>query len=169
MTIVPTGLPAWLHANDHATYGGDVNKANYQGLDSVNGRTDVSAQEYVRIAADMAAVQRVAGFCTLGYTCNDTVPAVPTIDSYDAMAGTAPTPARNGDGDVTFTWLTSYSDPYGQSGALNIVGCEVSVAGSVALIPVYQIVNAYTVRVRVFDSAGAAVQDPSVALRVYTG
>jgi len=169
MTIVPTGLPAWLHANDHTTYGGNVNKANFQGLDSVNGRTDVSAQEYCRVAADLAAVQRVAAFCTLVYTCNDTVPAVPTIDNYDAMAGAAPTPTRNGNGDVTFVWLASYSDPYSQSGALNIVGCEVSAAGTVALNPVYQVVNAYTVRVRVFNSAGVAVPDPTVTLGVYTG
>jgi hypothetical protein len=173
--IVPTGSPAWVHANNHETYGGNVNKENYQALDSINGRTDVSAQEFVRGAADLAAMQRTASFCTLVYRCFDTIPGAPRVESYLAMAGSTPTPARVSNGRVTWTWLASYSDPYSQTGLLHIVGCTYAVEGIGGRNAGYVLsdpdINGYNERVEVaaFDDAGVALVDPVVTLTVYTG
>jgi hypothetical protein len=173
--IVPTGLPAWVHANSHVEYGGDVNKENYQALAAINGRTDVDAAEFVRGAADLAALQRTGSFATLIYQCNDTVPADPTVLSYLAMAGSAPTPDRISNGRVTWTWLAQYSDEYSQAGLLHIVGCTYAVEGIGGRNAGYVLsdpdVNGYNERVEVaaYDSGGIALVDPIVTLTVYTG
>lgn len=173
--IIPTGLPAWVHANNHETYGGNVNKQNYQALAAINGRTDVDAAEYVRLAADMAAVQRTASFATLTYQCNDTVPGDPTVRSYLAMAGGPPVGARVSNGRVTWTWLASYDDPYGRNGLLHIVGCKLSVASIGGGVDTGYLLsdpdaNAYNERVEaVAFAAGGGLVDAIVTLTVYTG
>jgi len=165
----PTGAPVWVHTNDHATYGGDVNKRNYQGQDAVNPRTDVSAQQFARLVADVAAMGNTAAWARVTFACNDAVPAVPTIDDYSAMSGTAPTPTRNGTGDVTFTWAASYTDAYGVSGAVNIVHAEATAHGTSSADGVVEIVSPTVVRVRAFDAAGVALADATLTLTVATG
>ena len=165
-----------MRSNDHTAYGGNVNKANYQSVDSVNPRTDLSAENLARMAADLAAVARTSPFAVLTYTTNDSSPAAPTIDDYDAMAGNNPTGARVGDGSVTFTWDASYNDPYSQSGDIHIIGATATVHGSNDSTPTITLSDPDSnsknerIQIAVVDSsAGTAVQDVTVTVVVYTG
>lgn len=130
--MTPDGYPTWLRANDHTTYGGHTSKVNYQGEGVVNAQTDVDAAGLCRMAADMEACHRTAPFAVLTWTCNDSPPAAPTMSAVNLMTGVTtnyegdvapsgfPSGARNGNGDVTFTFAGSYSDAYGVSAALTI-------------------------------------------------
>ena len=176
MSITPTGNPAWVRSNGHTAYGGDINKTNFQSIGTINPRTDLSAENICRIAADLAAVARTAPFAVMTYTCNDTVPAAPTIASYFAMAGSAPTATRNGDGDVSFTWANSYADDYGVSGNAHIVAATATGYSPLFLsITTVELLDSNAdgifnrVRVRAFDELGAALLDPKITLCVWTG
>src|SRR5262245_17366201 len=120
MAITPTGKPGWVRTNSHEHYGGDTNKKNYQSQGAVNSRTDLTAENVCRVAADIAAMARTAEFATIVFTCNDSVPAAPTVNEYLAQTGGAPTGSRIGDGDVTLEWLDQYSNDYGVIGDLHI-------------------------------------------------
>lgn len=176
MAVTPTGNPAWVRSNDHTAYGGHVNKANYQSVGTVNPRTDLSAENLARMAADLAAVARTAPWAVLTYTTNDTSPAAPTIDDYETMAGNEPTGARVGDGEVTITWDASYSDPYSQSADIHIIGATATVHGSgdystkITLSDPDANGKNERVAVAVTDStSGAAVTDIKVTVVLYTG
>lgn len=188
MAITPSGAPAWIRTNDHTTYGGDTNKTNWHTQGATNARTDVTAEAFCRLADDVAACARTAPFCVLTLTCSDTAPAAPTVSVVNQMTGVRvtsylgsspptgfPTVARNGNGDFTVTWATSYTDDYGVSGSVHIVHADAQVHGSVALIAVVVLtdtdVDTYNeaVRVRVFTTAGAASSNPTVTLMVCTG
>lgn len=177
MSIIPTGNPAWVRSNGHTAYGGNVNKVNYQSVGTINPRTDVSAENVCRIAADLSAVARTSPFAVMVFTCNDTAPAAPTVSTYYAMAGSAPTGTRNGNGDVTFEFAGSYTDDYGVVGKANIIAATATVinAGAVVRVASVQLLDANadgvveSVRVRVFDNAAAAVSNPTVSLTIWTG
>lgn len=183
MTITPNGYPAWLRTAAHTDYGGHTDKRNWMSQGVVNGRTDVGAEAFARMVADLAAVARVAPFATLRVQCNDTSPAAPTIlvchqmtgireTSYagDAAPAGFPSAARNGNGDVTLTWASSYTDPYGVSGAVNIKNCVVTPVTNAARVAAYELPSAVSVRVRIFVStSGAAATDPIFSLKVFTG
>ena len=177
MSITPTGYPVWVRANGHTAYGGHINKTNYQSVGTINPRTDLSAENLCRIAADLAAVARTAPFSVVAFQCNDTVPAAPTVSKYFAMAGTAPTGTRNGNGDVSFVWPESFADDYGIVANANIVAAVATPQQTMAgmLFASVQISDAdadginETVRVRVVDSTGAAVSDAVVSLTTWTG
>jgi hypothetical protein len=173
MTIEPTGRPTWEHANNHETYGGSTSKENFASLGAVNSKTDVDASEYVRLAADVAALQRTASFATIVYQCNDTSPADPTILSYLAMAGNPPTGLRVSDGRVTWTWDGSYPDEYGVEGLVNIVGVTYSILGTANAtvnVDLQQVGGTGTqrrVEARAFTTA--ALPDAVVTLTIWTG
>ena len=59
MTILPSGNPLWLRAPGITQYGGDANKKDYGGIGVINAQTDISAAQYARMTADLAAVARV--------------------------------------------------------------------------------------------------------------
>lgn len=183
MPVTPTGSPVWERSADHTSYGGHVDKVNYQGQPAVNPRTDLDAAALVRIAADLAAIGRTAPFCELTYTCDDGTPGPPTIHAAHHMAsgvrvtdyvGDAPpsgfpSAARNGDGDVTFTFDATYDDPYGVAGACSIAHATADghyLGGAVVANP--DIVTATTVRVRAVDLSDVAVADAKVTLTVWT-
>jgi hypothetical protein len=175
MTITPAGRPAWERANSHETYGGSTSKENFASLGAVNSKTDVDASEYVRLAADVAALQRTGDFAVLVYRCNDTVPGDPTVLSYLAMAGDPPTGARVSDGRVRWTWDAEYPDEYDVEGLINIVGCTLGIQGIGARAAAYELSDPdldgrnERAEVLIFDDAGAAVPDAVVTLRVSTG
>ena len=176
MSIVPTGNPAWARSNGHTAYGGNVNKVNYQSVGTINPRTDLSAENICRMAADLAAVARTAPFAVITFTCNDAVPAAPTISSYYAMAGSSPTGSRNGDGNVTFDWENSYTDDYGISATANIVAATVTVhtAPGIAAYACVQLLSSGgtisdQVKALAFDSFGVALPDAKMTLSVWTG
>lgn len=175
MAIEPTGLPAWVRSNDHTSYGGNVSKKNYQSAGAINPQTDVDAANWCRIATDLAAVAKTSPFAVMRFLCNDAVPGAPTIQSYSGMIGTQPTAARNGNGDVQFTWAASYEDPYGVEGIVDITMAIPITHGSTAAIPTVEISDSNSdtygdrIRVRVKDTAGAAISDAVVTLVVWTG
>lgn len=176
MSIVPTGSPCWVKANDHTTYGGNVDKHNYQGRGVVNPLTDVSANQFCRLASDVAALQNVAEFATISFTCADAAPGAPTIDEFGGMVGTPPTGVRNGNGDVTFSFLASYLDDYGVAGPVNLAHAEISLVGF--LTPGscgYTLLDLdgdglfESVRCAAFTVAGVAMVGAQMSVTVYTG
>lgn len=179
MAITPTGSPSWVRNSDYTTYGGNVNKANYQGQGKVNARTDVDAEEFARMTADLAAIMRTAPFCTITFTCRDSSALDPLVTDVTmqpsgvvttSYAGGSP-PAgfpsveRNGDGDVTITFDASYTDAYGVSGAWSpthvVVGAHhttgVDVGGTVGA----SVVNVY------ITTGGVGVQDATVSVSIW--
>ena len=188
MAIVPTGATPWTRTNDHTTYGGDPNKTNWHSQGVTNARTDVGAEALCRMAEDLAAVMRTAPFCLAYITCDDTTPAAPTLTFVNQMTGVRivsylgsaapagfPSATRNGNGDVTITWATSYTDDYGVSGNIHICHADVSIYGSTPLVPTAVLTDPNAdgrneaVRVRLFTLAGAAATNQSCSLSVTTG
>ena len=179
MTIIPEGLPAWTRTASHTQYGGHPNKQNYQNIGCINAQTDVGAENLCRAAADLAAVARTASFCVMRILCNDTSPAAPTIEFVNMMTGVrttsyagdaAPTgfpgAARNGNGDVTVTFDSSYTDDYGVEGDFAPTQAHTTVFATAHRVAPVEI-SGQTVRVRVADAAGAAVSDPRFTLAVW--
>jgi hypothetical protein len=182
MAIIPTGQPAWTRTASHTNYGGHVNKRNYLSRGKIDALTDVGAEEICRMAADLEAIARTAPFATITFLCNDTFPLsgdAPTIETAMLMTGVRltsyaggapptgyPSAARNGDGDVTFTFDASYSDAYGVAGAFAIKHAVGNVHGTTAGEAVFEILTATTLRVRLFDGASALV-DPRATIMVW--
>jgi hypothetical protein len=149
----------------------------------VNGRTDVGAEAFARMAADLEAVVRTADFSSLRVVCNDTVPAAPTIFvayqmngvreiSYagDAAPAGFPSGTRNGNSDVTLTWASSYTDAYGVSGDVNIKQAFPSPITNQSLNSVYELPSAVSVRVRTYVSNTAVLAlDTTFSIKIKTG
>lgn len=179
MAIVPNGVPAWVRTASHVDYGGDPNKRNYLSQGVIDALTDVGAEAVCRMAADLEAIVRSAPFAVITYTCDDTTPAAPTINSVYLMTGVNivgylgsaapagfPSAARNGNGDVTFTFSASYSDAYGVSGAFT-PRCPLATVQSANAYNAPAVASGSTVRVRVFNDSGAAVTNQKVSLVVW--
>jgi hypothetical protein len=173
----PNGHPAWIRSNDHTTYGGNINKHNWQGQGPVNAQTDPDAQEFCRMAEDLACCARIADFAEITWTCNDGTPAAPTINSANLMTGVTtsyegdaapagyPSGARNGDGDCTFTFPSSPTDDYGVSEALVI--CHALAGSGVTGTYATYVISGATVRVRIITaSSGVGTQDATGTLVV---
>lgn len=180
--VVPTGSNPLLRTNDFTSYGGDLNKRNYQSQGAIDPQTDVTAQQFARITADLAACQRTMPFAVITYLNNDGSPAAPTISSVLLQNGVTsasyagdspptgfPSAARNGTGDVTFTFASSYLDAYGVSGAFTARSPGASANGPATdMIPTADALTATTVQVVCVDDAGVAKADQFVTLEVYS-
>ena len=176
MTITPSGLPAWTRTADHTSYGGSTSKANYQGQGAVNPRTDVTAEDLCRLAADLAACVRTSAFCELRIVCQDSgTPADPEVSYCYGMAGEAPTATRLGDGAVRLEWPTAPADEYGVTAAVHVVGAlgsveSSTVAGAVTSVPADGDADGYAERLDVYAWDGAAAAaDAVIHLLVWTG
>lgn len=174
----PAGRPAWARTVDHADYGGHVNKTNYQSQGVVNPRTDVGAEAIARMTADLAAVVRTAEFFEATILCNDASPAAPTVESVLMMTGVRtspyagdapptgfPTVTRNGTGDFTITFAASYSDAYGISEPFTPTHVGYGLHGT-SFADATWVISGSTVRVRVFNAAGAALGDRRITVTV---
>lgn len=182
MPIIPSGVPLWLRQNDYAVYGGNLNKTNFASRGVINPKTDLGAEAFSRMAADMAAIARVAAFCELTLICDDVTPGAPTVEYASLMTGIRttsylassppagfPSIARNGNGDITLTFAASYTDPYGVVGAFAIKHPGATLHGATPGGVSVQIVTDSTLRVRVFDAAGAALSNPRLTVTVGSG
>jgi hypothetical protein len=183
MAITPTGQPAWSREVAHTDYGGNVNKVNYLSRGKIDALTDVGAADLCRLAADLEAVVRTAPFAVISYTCNDNVVmgvAPPTIRSAFMMTGVRttsyqggaapsgfPSSARNGDGNVTFTFAGSYSDPYGVAHAFVPTFVQASVYGSSAAVATYTNPGDGTVQVQAWATDGTALAGAVCSLAVW--
>jgi hypothetical protein len=93
----------------------------------VNPKTDIGADEFIRLAADVAALARVAAFATGLVQCEDTpadIPIVQSIRQMTAISSTGyigdspthssfPTVARLGNGSIEIEWPADAVDEYG--------------------------------------------------------
>ena len=178
MAITPTGAPAWTRQTSHVDYGGNVLKRNYMGGGVVNALTDVGAEDFCRMCSDLASVARTAAVWVITYVCSDAAPAAPTIEVANGMTGVRlvsyvgsaaptgfPSAARNGNGDVTFTFAATYSDDYGVAGAWVPVTADAGLHGTTGgAAPC--VISGSTVRVRAISHAAAAISDARVTLEV---
>ncbi len=180
MTITPSGSPPWMRVNSLVHYGGDINKENYLSRDSIDALTDVSASQFSRLAADVAALQRVMPFCTMTFICHDSAPAAPTVEyvhmqtgntsvSYEGNAPTTgfPSLARNGNGDVSITFASTYSDPYSVSGSFAITSAIPSLISATAGEVSAEVVSSTVLRIRSFSTAGTALVNPRITVSVW--
>ncbi len=180
--IVPTGSPPWVRTTSFGDYGGHLSKRDYLSVGSINSETDLSAAEFSRMVSDLACVARTAPFAVITFLCNDTAPAAPTIEAVYMMTGVRtssyagasppsgfPSAARNGNGDVTFTFASSYNDEYGVAGsfAIRFANGSVHATSGVHRVATTEIATSTTLRVRVFDDGGSAVSNPRVTVVVY--
>lgn len=178
---VPNGSPAWTRSADATVYGGHPDKRDYQGQGVVNPQTDISAAEFLRMTADLAAVVRVAPFAVLRIQCDDTTPNDPTVLSVNQQTGIVstsyagmspptgfPTAERNGDGDITITWDSDYPDEFGEIAPVALRMGMASVTGSGAGEAVVEMVSDTAIRVRAFDDSGVALQDTQITVEVWT-
>lgn len=177
----PSGNPAWARTASAETYGGTASKVNYQSQGVTNPRTDLGAEEYLRLCGDVAAAVRTCPFGAVHFQADDTTPAHPTVTRVDMMSGiyttsyvgnAAPTGypsvTRNGDGDYTVTFPTTVTDDYGVTYATYIRGAAPVMDSNTATLATYQKVNDYTIRVYVWEPVGGtAYGDQAVLLRVY--
>jgi hypothetical protein len=185
MPVVPTGDPAWVRTSSLETYGGHAEKRNHLGQGSIDALTDVSAEEFSRLTADLAAIMRTAPFGSYWFVCNDTSPAAPTIVAVNSMIGIRTTPyegdaappgfpsaVRNGTGDVTFTWDASYTDPYGVAGVFGVAnpyGNATAVNGNISKLKFGYTPGGLTLQVQAFDTSNVALADALVSFSVYSG
>ncbi len=167
----PGGNPAWTRSATFDQYGGHVDKANYQSQGVVNPRTDVGAEGFSRLVSDVAAIVRTAEFCVMQIVC-DVGGTTTTVEHCRLMTGVSsgsyvgtapptgfPTVTRNGNGDVSITFASSYSDEYAVAGAFIATEPVASLiaAGGVSGVACPEIVSATVVRVRCVTLAAAAI------------
>lgn len=178
----PTGNPAWLRTSAFDTYGGDLNKQNYQSQGVVNPRTDVGAEGFSRLTADVASIARTVEFCSMLVQCDDATPGPPTVVNCRLMTGVTavsyvgnapptgfPTVARNGNGDVSVTFASSYSDEYGVAGAFIAKDPIANFVGSSGGLATPDRVSSTVIRVRCFSLLAVALVSPKFTLTVGSG
>lgn len=172
------GSPSWTRTASASSYGGDVNKTNYQSVGVINAKTDVGAAAVNRAAADEAACVRSAPFAVIRYHCHDTTPAAPEFNIILTQPGITeayaadyapdgyPSGARNGDGDVTITFDASSTDDMGVAGAFapSAVLVSSTTDGNVASYSI----SGQTVRIKIVSlSTGNAVQNAAGSVAVW--
>lgn len=62
---VPAGSPIWTRSAAASTYGGSLGKKNYGGIGAINANTDVTAEQWNRLTADLAGVASMTPLCML--------------------------------------------------------------------------------------------------------
>lgn len=179
--IIPSGLAPWLRANDHTTYGGRHDKMNYQSQGVVDPRTDISAEQFVRLCEDLASVVRVCPYGYLMIQCDDTTPTDPTVlfvylmnvfTEIPYLGSTPglgmPTVERVSNGVFTVSFVSPAEDAYGIEGDVIIKGVVPTVEnpGSGTVEAGYT-VSGNIVTVNVTDDVGP-VSNPKVFLKVWT-
>lgn len=180
MAIVPAGVAPWVRTVDFAHYGGNTEKSNYLSRGAIDALTDVDAEQFARMTADLAALTRTAPFAVIRLLCNDSSPAAPTIEFVHMMTGVRltsyaggsaptgfPSATRNGNSDVTLTFASSYNDSYSVAGTLSISHVLPTVIGTTVCRAVASIPTSTTVRVKAFDAADAAISGARIDLMVW--
>lgn len=191
--VTPSGAPAWARTATIESFGGHPSKQNHLQRSAVDPLTDVDAASFARLTNDIAAVTRTVPFAILSFGAlvrPETRPGRPVpspiwvVSHARTMTGVrvlpyeigAPPPVgyprvdRVGTGDYTITFASEYTDSYGVSApfAVSHVQPGSAVHTSVCRV-VAEVVDAQSVRVRVYDSGGAPI-DPDggvSALAVY--
>lgn len=155
MATVPTGSPAWTRTATAETYGGHAGKRNLGGVGAVNAKTDVTAEEWLRMSSDLARVVHSAPVCliSLEYTYSGGVLTVTSAtvtpqwgDTETYPGDTTPGPsypsfetnvAAPSDLIISFPGITSFSgewyltpyDDYGVPGRFQLTSADVQENG----------------------------------------
>ena len=82
-------IPYFTRQAGPVDYGGGANKRDYGVPGPVNPQTDVTAEQLRRLAADAAAMARMAPMCVLHVQLNDTAPDDPTVTWCQMPFGSA--------------------------------------------------------------------------------
>lgn len=177
-----TSNPVWTRSASIEDYGAHPDKTNYMGQAMINAMTDVDASHINRVGADLAAVGRVAPFMIARMTLSDTVPAAPTVhwcafqpvsseSLVDFLGSSPPTGfpsfTRTGSGVVRVTFDSEYEDPYGNSAETVLRAAGGSGAGAVFANVVGTVISSLIADFSVFNSAGAALTDQMITIRVF--
>lgn len=197
MTTIPDGSPVWARQTEFGHYGGSVDKKNFLDRGPIDQLTDVGASQFARMTADLVAAARTAplALCTLG--CDDHTPGAPLfgaklnpsdwdhpivtgaachtfvgsrLESFrgDAAPTRYPSASRNGTGDVTVTFPTTWIDPFGIEAEISICHAFATLLTDTdaRAVAVPELVNSHTVRVRCFDGLNAPLANASFSLLV---
>lgn len=179
MPIVPSGFPAWTRTAGISQYGGHVDKANYLSRGVVDPLTDVGAEGYARLTADVAAAAITAPMFVVTYLNALSGGDPPTIEealfmpsgllatSYvgdDPPAG-FPEAGQVGAGQVQFQFSASYADPYGVAGAFEPRFAYATGHGN-TFVSCSCLITSESVVVYCFDAAGNALEQRRVTLVV---
>lgn len=169
----PAGSPAWSHTATSGTYGGHANKHDYQQQGVCNPLTDVSAEQFLRLTEDVAALVRASAFGFMELVCDDTTPDDPTVNFVSQLsgrtivsyAGDAPPPGfpeatRNSDGNVTIQWPATLDDAYGVAAAPSLLGAIPNRKATITMD------DSRTVTVAALNAAGAAEANATIGLWV---
>src|SRR5574343_765314 len=177
MAITPAGSPSWVRNADPTTYGGNTEKRNYMGQAVCNAQTDVGAEQYVRLAADVAGMVRANPFCVIRGTATDASSSV-YVEACIMQTGVAaayagasppsgfPTVAYSSSGVFTVTFASSYTDPYGVAGAYAPVVAVASCANSTSTICT-TVIAGQAITVRAFTDTGVARANAAFAMAVW--
>lgn len=174
----PNGYPIWSRTSDFTVYGGATDKANYQSQGAVNPRTDITAEQFMRLVEDVAECARTAAFCQMSITCNDATSAHPTVNwvrmgtgvrstSYTGNAPPAgfPTAERISDGCVRVTFDAEYADAYGVTADFTPTHV-VSAPASAGCAYVSWVISSGDLVLRAYDSTGTADADSTFTVEV---
>lgn len=175
MTI-PSGLPFWARTTSAEFYGGVASKTDYQTPGVINARTDVSAAQFLRLAADLAGVARTAPVGSAQWLCNDSVPAAPTIQfascgatrSSAAYAGDAapaglPSASRLGNGSIRLTFPTNSEDDFGVAVSITPLIWIPTLQNSAGFITVVQS-GTRAFDVSAVNTSSVALSNPTVSI-----
>ena len=165
--ITPAGLPAWTRTATPDIYGAVPGLHDLGGVGAVNARTDITAAEYARMAADAASAVRVAPLVWIaiqsfappvGDAYANVIQCAPQWDvPSGAYVGTAPPNAsyptvEYNASELTLTWpdlvttiggleYLRVADAFGVYGTCRITSVVPSTGGLVLTIPLPRIVD----------------------------
>lgn len=101
--VTPTGLPAWTRTADPSTYGGVLGKRNLGNIGAVNAKTDVTAEEFLRAAQDLAHATRAAPLFWMRMTIATTPDLTVTVNQCQPQWAPASGPYLSVTGYATGT------------------------------------------------------------------
>ncbi len=179
MTITPEGLPAWTRTAGISQYGGHVDKQNYLSRGVIDPLTDIGAEGYSRLTADLAAAAITAPMfvCTFLNALSGGSP--PTVEAalfmpYGAITisyvGDDPPPGfpeagQVGAGHTRFLFESSYVDHYGVVGTFAPYMAQATGHGT-TFVSCSALISSNTVDVYCWDAAGNALEQKRVTLVV---
>lgn len=165
--ITPNGQPAWTRTSTPDTYGAVPGLHDLGGVGAVNAKTDITAAEYTRMAADVASAVRVAPLfwatllVSMPVLGGDNVQVVQCSPMWDVPSGTyaGASPLSGSYPTVTISGTTitvefpdlvttvggvdylRVADDYGVYGNCRIESVDVSVANTGGAVPQPEIVD----------------------------
>lgn len=115
-------------------------------------------EQHARFCADLGAIKRVAPLASWRYTSTGSDATVLTyVGQNGSGLAYAPTPTRNGSGDISFAWPSQYfEDEYGVQHTFKVRAVRVGAGDTVGFTAVWETI-ANGVRVRRISHSGATL------------